>query len=202
MTALAILGIAPLAERWVAGGLGAGAISHLDYGFKLFAIPSTLFDASVAGVLQAHWARRHYGGTASILASVQKLVLGALMLSLVIAVSCWIERETLVTVMLQRGAFGAQDSRVVASLFGLLMLGFPTGMAALILERGYMAIQATRFLMLVAIVKIVVRLSTAIIGGARFGVTGIALAQPISSVIDLALLAIFWRRALRGVSTA
>jgi putative peptidoglycan lipid II flippase len=195
MAAFALVGIAPLAERWVSGGIGAGAVSYLDYGSRLYAVPSSLFDASVAGVLQSYWAGHYYRGAPQAVArSVRRVVLLALLIATAVAGVAWFERQFLVSLALHRGAFTLADAQVVAVVFGVLMLGFPTGMAALVLERAYMAAQSTHVLLGIAVVKLVVRVSAAIIGGALFGLPGVALAQPVTTLADLALLGLFWRR--------
>jgi len=195
MAALALVSVAPLVERWVLGGMGSGAVSYLDYGSRLYAVPSSLFDASVAGVLQSYWAGHYYRGSSRTVArSVRRIVLLALFIAAVVAVVAWFEREFLVSLALRRGAFTSANAHVVAVVFGILMLGFPTGMGALVLERAYMAVQSTRALLGIAVVKLLVRASMAVIGGSLFGVLGVALAQPVTTLADLTLLGVFWRR--------
>ena len=203
MAAFALVGVAPLAERWVSGGIGAGAVTYLDYGARLYAVPSSLFDASVAGVLQSYWAGQYYRGTPHVVThSVRRIVLLALLIATTVAAVAWFERQFLVSLALHRGAFTLADAQVVAVVFGVLMLGFPTGMAALVLERAYMAAQSTRVLLAVAVVKLVVRVSAAIIGGSLFGLIGVAIAQPVTTLADLALLGLFWRRSHLARATA
>jgi putative peptidoglycan lipid II flippase len=199
LAALAIVGTAPLVERWASGGIGAGAISYLDYAMRLYAVPSSLFDASVAGVLQSYWADHQYrGDPAQLTGSVRRTVVRVFAVALAATALCWFGRGLVVGVVLRRGAFTGDDARVVARVFGILMLGFPAGMAALVLERAFMALQGTGYLLRIAVAKITVRSGIAIVGAATLGVTGVALAQPLTSLLELTLLAVSWGALLRS----
>jgi peptidoglycan biosynthesis protein MviN/MurJ (putative lipid II flippase) len=91
------------------------------------------------------------------------------------------------------------SASTVADTFAVLMIGFPTGMAALVLERALIASQLTRPIMFIAIAKLITRTTVAVILGRTYGVVGIAAAQPASSLIDLVLLTFFWSRYSREV---
>ena len=68
-------------------------------------------------------------------------------------------------------------------------------------ERAFMAVQRTRALVAIASVKLIVRGSVAIVLGMKFGVLGVAFAQPASSAVDLMLQLILWQKAV-GTSDA
>ena len=196
--ALALVHAGPLLERWVASHAGIGAITQLDYGLRLFAIPATLFDSSLAAVLLAHWSHAAEADNAAALRnSVMRLVAGALVFAIIVSAICIWQRDTIVDSMLLHGRFDAASAEVVASIFTILMVGFPLGMAALVFERAFMALRRTRTLMGIAGAKLGVRALVAIVLGAKFGVIGIAAAQPASSAIDLTLQAVLWRKAPR-----
>lgn len=195
--ALALVNAGPLVERWVAAHTGTGAITEIDYGLRLFAIPATIFDSSLAAVLLSHWSHTaQRDGLAMLRASTKRLVWKAFVLAVVIGAACIWQRHAIVDVLLMRGKFDAASAAIVSKVFATLMLGFPMGMAALVFERAFMAVQRTRALVAIAGGKLVVRGSVAIVLGMKFGVLGVAFAQPASSAVDLTLQLILWRKGM------
>lgn len=196
--ALTLVNAGPLVERWVAAHTGVGAVSQVDYGMRLFAIPATIFDSSLVAVLLSHWSHAaRVGDDQRLHASTMRMVGIALAVAIGVALlSIW-QRQAVVDLLLLRGRFDPGSAAVVADVFTILMLGFPFGMAALVFERAFMALQRTRTLVLIAGAKLAVRGGVAIILGARFGVLGVAAAQPASSVIDLVMQSALWRKGRR-----
>lgn len=198
--ALALVNAGPLLERWIAARAGTGAITEIDYGLRLFAIPATIFDSSLAAVLLAHWSNTAREGGLNILhESTKRVVLIALAMASVIAGVCIWQRHAIVGLLLLRGKFDVNSAAIVAQVFATLMIGFPLGMAALVFERAFMAVHRTRTLLGVAGAKLTVRAGVAIVLGAKFGVLGVAVAQPASSAADLLLQAVLWRKG-KGAS--
>lgn len=200
--ALALVNAGPLIERWIAARAGTGAITEIDYGLRLFAIPATIFDSSLAAVLLAHWSHTAREGGLSVLhESTKRVVLIAFATAAVIASVCIWQRHAIVGLLLLRGKFDVNSASIVAQVFATLMIGFPLGMASLVFERAFMAVHRTRSLLGVAGAKLTVRATVAIILGAKFGVLGVAVAQPASSAADLLLQAVLWRQG-RGIREA
>ena len=193
--ALALVNAGPLLERWIAARAGTGGITEIDYGLRLFAIPATIFDSSLASVLLAHWSHTaRESGLGTLHESTKRVVGIALALASAIAAICIWQRHTIVGLLLLRGKFDPASASIVAQVFATLMIGFPLGMAALVFERAFMALHRTRSLLGVAGAKLTVRASVAIMCGAKFGVLGVAVAQPASSAVDLLLQAVLWRK--------
>src|SRR5205823_1953195 len=57
-TAGAVTAAAPVIERLLATSLGVGALSHLEFGIRLLAVPSVVFDGAIVPLLLARWSRQ------------------------------------------------------------------------------------------------------------------------------------------------
>lgn len=133
-------GAVPLIERLLAATLGLGALSHLEYGFRLLVLPAILFEGALAPLLLARWAglvatqgigpsRQEVGR------SVLRGVLAAAACTAVLLVGA----PLLVRAILQHGRFDEADAATVVHLLRLLSIGFVATMGALLLERAFLA---------------------------------------------------------------
>jgi peptidoglycan biosynthesis protein MviN/MurJ (putative lipid II flippase) len=175
---------APLAERLLAGSLGSGVISHLEYSMRLLGIPILLFDGALAPLLLTRWTNQIAvrGNTPSrrdTLSPVLKgVALAAACAALLVAFS-----PTVVTLVLRHGRFTNTDAVAVAGLLRILGVGFVASMGALLLERLYLAGARNRTLAAFSVMRVGMRIGIAALllhthGLVAFGV-GYAVAETV-----------------------
>ena len=186
--------------QWMAAALGAGSVSILNYGTRLAsvlmaigpgALSITILPRFSYMVVARDWERlrqtlwRIFSGS---------MVVAGAAAALLIVFSIPIVRLTL-----QRGAFTAADTRLVASVqaSSLLQLPFIVGMT--ILMRVLSALQANRVLLPFSSAALVVSTGLNYALLTRYGVAGIALAASLVQILLFAALAILvFRRGPRS----
>ena len=184
----------------MAAALGAGSVSILNYGTRLAGVlmaigPAALSVTVLPGfshmVAARDWER------------LKQSLRRILSLSVVVAASAAVVlimfSVPIVRLTLQRGAFTAADTRVVASVqaYSLLQLPFIVGIT--ILMRILSALKANRTLLPFSSAAIVLNTGLNYALMARYGVTGIALATSTAQALLFVALAILvFRRGPRG----
>jgi putative peptidoglycan lipid II flippase len=155
---------APVAERFLAGSLGAGAVSRLEYASKLIVIPGLVFDGALAPLLLARWSQRiavsrePLGRVEVIRAAMKGFFIAA-----VISVFVYLVADAAVRILLHHGRFHGADAAAVTSLLRLLTIGFVASMTALIVERYYLASAKNRLLAALSVGRLSIRVLTAIV---------------------------------------
>jgi len=184
----------------MAAALGAGSVSILNYGTRLASVlmaigPAALSVTILPGfshmVAARDWKRLKQSLWRILSVSVAVAAAAA---AILIVFSIPIVRLTL-----QRGAFTAADTRVVASVqaYSLLQLPFIVGITILI--RILSALKANRMLLPYAGAAIVLNTGLNYSLMTRYGVAGIALATSLAQALLFVLLAtLVFRRGPRG----
>jgi putative peptidoglycan lipid II flippase len=169
--------------------------SDLNYAFRLFMLPQGLFSVAVSAVLFPELARvaaRH--DTAGFAARVSDgartivfLLLPAAAVSIVLA-------EPIVRLIYERGAFSASDTTHVSEALIAFSLGLVVNGLALLLTRGFFALQEPRVPTLVAAGNLVLNAVLDLALYKPFGAAGIALATSIVTLWNSVVLAYVLRR--------
>lgn len=158
-------------------GIGSAAISR--------AILPTLAGLSVdqsayARQIAMRWALRLFG-----LACLGVLVL-------------WPASSWVVSVLFERGAFGAEETQRVAAFLRFSWLQIPAGFAALVLIQQVLAERRYRVLTIVAAVNLAVKLLGNAVLTHWFGVEGLALSTALMNLATMTLLLV-WSRTRQHV---
>jgi putative peptidoglycan lipid II flippase len=161
--ASAAIGLTPVVERLLAVGVGAGAVSHLEYAVRLLIVPAVFFDGALAPLLLAKWTSqiartREAPATRGVLRAVGRGVLLAGACSVLLVLFA----PLVVRVLLAHGRFGSADTVVVVSLLRVFAVGFVATMGALLLERLFLAATRNRLLASLSVGRAVVRLGTVV----------------------------------------
>ncbi len=161
----------PVIERLLAVGLGAGAVSHLEYATRLLIVPAVLFDGALAPLMLVRWSNDvATSGSGPSRKRTLGIVLKAMGVAAVSAGLLVLLAEPLVNLLLRHGRFQGSDASTVADLLQLLALGFVGSMGALMVERHYLAVSRNRTLAALSVGRVSVRILTAV---ALLPVTGL-----------------------------
>ena len=184
----------------MAATLGAGSVSILNYGTRLAGVlmaigPAALSVTILPGfshmVAARDWERLKQSLWRILSVSA---VVAASAAAVLIVFSVPIVRLTL-----QRGAFTAEDTQVVASVQAYSLLQLPFIVGSTILMRILSALKANRTLLPFSSAAIVLNTGLNYVLMARYGVTGIALATSMAQALLFVALAILvFRRGPRG----
>jgi putative peptidoglycan lipid II flippase len=187
------------ASRYIDPTLAPAAI---DAAFRIYMLPQGVFSVAVATVLfpaiSRLAARADFDGFRRTLGlglrQIGFLLLPASAASIVLA-------EPIVRLLYERGAFGSQETDVVADALAAFSIGLTFNGMMLMLNRGFFGLQAPWTPTLVALGNLL--LNTALYAAFyRVGVWGIPLAISLANVAATAALLILLRRRLGRVDFA
>lgn len=149
----------PVIERMLAGGLGPGSISHLEYAYRLLIIPTLLFDGGLGPLLLARWSNNVAStGKRPGLKDVIKPVGKGMLMAAACAIPLAVFARQIVELVLQHGQFSQRDAISVAELLRILSVGFVSSMGALLLERMYFASTRNSTLVILSLLRAFTRL--------------------------------------------
>ena len=187
----------------MAAALGAGSVSILNYGTRLASVLMAIGPAALSVTILPRFshmvAARDWDRLKQ---SLWRILLGSVLVAGVGAAFLIVFSIPIVRLTLQRGAFTAADTQVVASVqaYSLLQLPFIVGIT--ILMRILSALKANRTLLPFSSAAIVVSTGLNYALMTHYGVAGIALATSLAqALLFVALATLVFRRGPRGFLT-
>jgi putative peptidoglycan lipid II flippase len=166
-----------LVDQYYAAMLPAGSVATLNYGIRLVSFILAFVTATLGTALFPYYSRL---AAKEDWAGLRSLLLRYVGLSLAVAIPLtavmFLASELLVTLMYQRGAFTAEDARLVSEVQRLYVLQTPFYIAAILCVRLVSALRHNTVLMIGAIGNLAVNIAANTLLAPRMGVAGIALA--------------------------
>ena len=185
-----------LVERNLASRLSAGAVSAITYAIRLFAVPSGFLTAPLAIVSYPHFAReavrRERGDLRNQISRTLRMVM-----FLFLPITIWVVLNALpVTRLLyERGQFRTQDSVLISRILMLYGIGILPNAIAMILIRGFYAIQDTLTPLVAESINLAFYTITATWLTSRFGIGGLAITRGLTFFLVAAIFGlVLWKR--------
>ena len=164
-------------------------VSWLYYADRIFQLPLGVIGVAIGVVLLPDLSHKlRSGDHDAVLASENRALEFALLLTMPAAIALFIASGPIMCVLFERGAFTAADTQATAAMLSALALGLPAYVMIKVLHPSYFAREDTKTPMIYAGVAMV---STAILSFVLFlavGATGIAIASVLSGWINVGLL--------------
>lgn len=200
-----VLQISSLVDIMLASLAGAGAMAALGYSQRLAYLPISLFGMSVAAAALPAMSR-----DPDPVALRDRLVNGwfqILFFVLPAALVLLLFGDLAVRLVYQRGEFGQDSTNLVAAVLGAYSLGLVAASSIKLFAAGFHALQDTATPMRVAVVSVVVGVTTSFVltigmrraGLGPYSAAGIALGSAVGSWTNLALLWFLLGRKLERV---
>ncbi|MFO7558404.1 MAG: murein biosynthesis integral membrane protein MurJ [Desulfobacterales bacterium] len=174
--------------------LPPGSIAGLNYGLRVMLMMVGLFGQAIGVAATPFLSRLAVENRLDEMNTLLNTTLRYLGLVIPFSVLFIVLREEVVTILFQRGQFDSTATALTARVLLFLMTGAFAFAAQTVVVRGYYAMQNT--LLPTALCSFAVLLSVPlyIIGMNLMGVSGIALAISVSSILQVTLLYAFWNR--------
>jgi putative peptidoglycan lipid II flippase len=164
-------------------------VSWLYYADRIFQLPLGVIGVAIGVVLLPDLSHKlRSGDHDAVLASENRALEFALLLTMPAAIALFIASGPIMCVLFERGAFTAADTQATAAMLSALALGLPAYVMIKVLHPSFFAREDTKTPMIYAGVAMA---STAILSFVLFlavGFTGIAIASMLSGWINVGLL--------------
>jgi putative peptidoglycan lipid II flippase len=199
-----VVNLSALVDSVLAALLVEGAVAHLARAQTLYILPISLFGIAVAAAELPELSRRRGRDAPEVLALRIRAALERVSFFLIPSAVAYLAfGDLIVEALFRRGAFGAEDARVVAFVLGGYALGLIASGSSRTLSSAFHALQDTRTPALFALFRVglSIGLGAALmfpldhvrVGGFGLGASGLALGSAAGAWLEYALL----RRALR-----
>ncbi len=200
MFGVAVVQLNFLVETSLASFLSTGAVSALNYAWRVMLIPQAVVAQSVATAAFPTFADQYSRGQlqqlrSSLSATVRSIFFIAIPASIGLLVLC----EPIIQLVFQRGQFTEASTALVAAALGAYALGLIGHSGVEILARAFYALHDTKTPVLLGILSLAINLIISLSLINVLGVTGLALANTIAALIEMVLLIVMIRKRLGGL---
>jgi putative peptidoglycan lipid II flippase len=173
-------------------------VSWLYYSDRLFQLPLGVIGVAIGVVLLPTLSHKlRSGDHAAVLASENRALEFALLLTMPATVALFLAAEPIMRVLFERGAFSAVDTKATAAMLAALALGLPAYVLIKVLHPSFFAREDTKTPMLFAGISMAAGVVLSFTLFMLIGATGIAIATTLSGWLNVALLIVTLRRRER-----
>lgn len=200
MFGVAVVQLNFLVETSLASLLASGAVSALNYAWRVMLLPQGVVAQSVATAAFPTFADQYARGQLSQLRSaLAATVRTILFIAIPAAVGLLVLSTPSVQLLFERGRFTETSTELVAAALGAYALGLIGHSGVEILVRAFYALHDTRTPVLLGVLSLAINLIMSLSLIHALGVTGLALANTTAALIEMMLLIIVIRRRLGGL---
>lgn len=197
---LAAVQINQFVNTVLATGEGTGAVSWLNYAFRLMYLPIGLFGVSIATAavpaISSFAAQADARGMRATISSSLRMML---MLNVPATVGLMVLAGPIVSVIFERGQFTRADTTATAAALLFYAPGLVGYSAVKIASPAFYALRDSRTPVLVSVLSIAVNVALNLTLVRVFGYRGLALGTALASLLNAALLLELLRRRLGGL---
>ena len=184
----------------LATGEGTGAVSWLNYAFRLMYLPIGLFGVSIATAtlpaVSRHVAQNDEAGARRTIADGLSLMT---MLNVPATIGLMLLATPIVRVIFERNAFTAADTAATAAALQFYALGLLGYSVVRIASPTFYALGQNRTPVIVSVATVLVNAALNIVLVRVMGYQGLALGTSIAALFNAVLLMILLRRRLHGI---
>lgn len=173
----------------MASGLGMGAVAILSLADNIQTMPTVVFGTSVASALFPTLAEKFSLGKMDDFSKhIEKATITILYYLVPTAIAVILLRIQIVRLVLGSGHFGWDQTVLTAQTLGFFALSMVFSGLIPLFTRSFYALHNTRAPTIYAVISIVISIVSAVFFKRWFGVTGLALAFSLGSLVNFALL--------------
>ena len=187
-------------NSWLATRLGTGAVSWLDYAFRLMYMPIGLFGISIATAalpdIAGHAARADDRSVRSGVAGSLRMML---MLNIPATVGLVVLARPIVALIFERGRFTAVDTAATAVALSCYAPGLVGYSAVKLASPTFYALGSSRVPVLAGTASVVCNIVLGLLLARRLGHSGLALATAMAALVNASLLLWLLRARLGGL---
>jgi putative peptidoglycan lipid II flippase len=197
---LAAVQINQFVNTVLATGEGTGAVSWLNYAFRLMYLPIGLFGVSIATAaiptLSGYAADRDAAGMRATISSGLRLML---MLNVPATIGLMALAQPIVAVIFERGAFTPSDTAATAAALMFYAPGLVGYSAVKLASPTFYALRDSRTPVAVSVISVAVNVALNLVLVRYLGYRGLALGTALSALLNATLLLGLLRRRIGGI---
>ena len=197
---LAAVQINLLVNSWLAAGLGTGAVSWLDYAFRLMYMPIGLFGISIATAslptISGHAADRNDPGIRRAVSSGLRMML---MLNVPATVGLLVLATPIVRLIFERGRFTPADTAATAAALMCYAPGLIGYSAVKLVSPSFYALGNSRIPVIASAASVAFNIALNLILVRSLGHRGLALGTAAAALLNAGLLLVLLRARLGGL---
>lgn len=191
-----------LVNTILASRLDAGRLSALNYAWLLMLLPLGIFAQAIGTAVFPTFAAQVAAGHAAAMRATFGLILRTVFfLTIPAAAGLWALRVPLVSVLLERGEFGAASTRLVAMALAAYAVGLTAHAAVEIGVRAFYALHDTWTPVRVGVAAMALNIVLSLAWVGRWEHVGLALANSVATTVEMALLLWLIHRRMGGFPT-
>lgn len=181
--------------------VGDNTISALNFAWLIVMMPLGLFGMAISTAVFPTLAEQAVDRRDELRATLERSLRFIMFLTVPAALSLMILSQPLVALILEHGAFSEASTEITRDALIFFAIGLIGHAGIEILSRGFYALSDTRTPVLFAVVALLTNLVLSAIFVSPFGISGLALAISLATLLNAALL--FWslRGRLEGLDT-
>lgn len=192
-----------LVNTVLATGEGTGAVSWLNYAFRVMYLPIGLFGVSIATAaipsISRHAARQELGG-------IRRTVADSLCMMLVLNVPAMFGlialASPIVSLLFERGRFGPDDTAATAAALTWYALGLVGYSVVRVASPTFYALQESRTPVAVSVATVLINVALNLALVRVMGYRGLALGTSLTALTNAGVLLVLLRRRLGGLEGA
>jgi len=181
--------------------LPAGSIAGLNYGLRVMLMMVGLFGQAVGVAATPYLSRLAVEKRLDELNNLLNTTLRYLGLVIPLSALLMVLRTEVVVILFQRGRFGPAATALTAQVLLFLMTGAFAFAAQTVVVRGYYAVQNTLLPAAMSSFAVLLSIPVYIVGMKFWGISGIALAISLSSILQVLILYMIWNRKNRNTQS-
>ena len=197
---LAAVQINLFVNSWLAAGLGTGAVSWLDYAFRLMYMPIGLFGISIATAslpaISGHAANRDDPGVRRAVSSGLRMML---MLNVPAMVGLLVLATPIVRLIFERGRFSAADTAATAAALVCYAPGLVGYSAVKLVSPSFYALGNSRIPVVASAASVACNIALNLALVRWLGHRGLALGTAAAALLNAGLLLVLLRARLGGL---
>ncbi len=197
---LAAVQINLLVNSWLAAGLGTGAVSWLDYSFRLMYMPIGLFGISIATAslptISRHAGRRDHAGMRGSVSSGLRIMM---MLNVPATFGLLALATPIVMLIFEHGRFTPADTAATAAALGYYAPGLMGYSAVKLMSPAFYAMGNSRIPVGASAASVVFNITLNLFLVQSLGHRGLALGTALAALLNASMLFWFLRAELGGL---
>lgn len=188
-----------LVNTILATSQGPGAVSWLNYSFRLMQFPIGIFGVSLAAAtlprVSLLWAKQDYAGVSKTLTQGIK---GVFAVNLPASAGLAFLGVPIIEMIFQYGRFEASDTRATALALAMYAVGLTAYSAVKVLVPACYALGSTRIPVISSILAVILTIVLNLMTVGPFGYWGLALGTSLAAVVNAVFLLVAIQRILRS----